>query len=144
MADTKKAAALAAFESVGSAAVLGYVHGRQGKMPEKYKVPLDAAVGVAGVLAGVFGTGNKYLKMAAPHLLAVGVGALSYFGGSLGGQFGQKARFKAGEMKSPYPGPYLTGNENDPNKDWRDARTITAGAPVAGPVGAGQYARAWR
>lgn len=144
MAENKKAAALAAFESIGAAGLLGWVHGRKGQMPEKYKVPLDGGVGAALVLAGIFGSGNKYLKMVAPHALAVGTGALSYFFGSLGGQFGQKARFKAGEMKSPYPGPYLTGNENDPNKDWRNNRTITAGMPVAGPVNGQQYARAWR
>lgn len=136
--EEQKRAALAAFESGGTALGLGYLHGRKGTMPEKWKIPLDGAVAAGGVLLGVFG--GKYIggDKVARHVTAVGVGALSYFFGSLGGQFGQKARFKAGEMKGP-AGPYLTGDEKkfDPSlvytdkdgkaKQWRDSRTITAG-----------------
>ncbi len=150
----RKAAAIAAFEAGGAALALGYYHGRKGEMPEKFKIPLDAAAGVGLTLLGLFG--GKYIggESVAKHLTATGTGALSYFFGSLGGQFGQKARWKAGEMKGP-GGPYLTGNDkiagdasqygvDDKGNPqyWRNSRTITAGAPVAGPAHA--YGHAWR
>lgn len=146
----KKGAALALLEGGATAAGLGYLHGRKGSMPEKYKIPLDAALGVGLPLLGIFG--GKYIggERVSKHLVAAGSGALFYFLGSLGGQFGQKARAKAGEMKGAQ-GQYLTGAKDpvagvdyDPatGTGWRTSRTITAGMPVSGPVSA-DYASAW-
>lgn len=140
--EEQKRAALAALESGATALGLGYLHGRKGAMPEKWKIPLDGAVGAAGVLLGVFG--GKYIggDKVARHITAIGTGALSYFMGSLGGQFGQKARFKAKELTAP-PGKYLTGDEKDTSAPWRNNRTITAGwvPPQSTPAWAPQGAR---
>lgn len=143
----KKEAGLAVFEAGLTALGLGYVHGRKGTMPEKAKIPLDGAVAAVGILAGTFG--GKYVggEGVAKHLRAAGTGALSYFLGSLGGQWGQKARFKAKDKdgKSELQGPPLPAwLPEDQRKaaeaatPWRNNRTITAGIPNVSPFAAAQ------
>lgn len=147
--DEQKKAAVAVLEAGLTALGLGYVHGRKGEMPSRWKIPLDAAVGAGGVLLGVLG--GKYIggDKVARHLVALGTGGVSYFMGSLGGQFGQKARFKAKELRGP-AGPYLTGDEKDASTQyvgpdgkpasWRNNRTITAGFGYGQP----QSRAAWQ
>lgn len=92
--------------TVGAATAIGVVHGRKGVMPGIGPVPVDAAAGAGALVVGglVGGRGGMYL-------MDVGKGLLSYFGGSIGAQLGQRMRKNAGE---------LTGVAN--------SRTITAGA----------------
>lgn len=99
--------ALQSLEVGGAALGLGFVHGRKGTMPEKFGVPLDLGAAIGLHLLAFSG----YTKGAAKHLHALGDGALAYYLGSLGGQWGQKRRKAAGE---------LTGAATP--------RTITAGA----------------
>lgn len=98
--------ALRSVEVGGAAFGLGFLHGRKGNMPEKFGVPLDLGAAIGLHLLAFSG----YTKGAAQHLHALGDGALAYYFGSLGGQYGQKKRKAAGE---------LTGASNP--------RTITAG-----------------
>lgn len=101
--------ALQSLEVGGAAFGLGFVHGRKGTMPEKFGVPLDLGAAIGLHLLAFSG----YTKGAAKHLHALGDGALAYYLGSLGGQWGQRRRKAAGE---------LTGAATP--------RTITAGSPM--------------
>jgi hypothetical protein len=139
--DKTKTAAVAALESCVAAGALGYLHGRKGQMPTYGKIPLDGIVGGALALVGLFGKRVGLPESVTVHALGLGTGALTYLSGSIGGQFGQKARIKANELQGP-PGAYL--KEGDTSAPWRNSRTITGGMPTSGPAGAASYQHAWR
>jgi hypothetical protein len=139
MASNRKALALSALGTVGTAAALGYFHGKEGNMPKiADKVPYDVAATLLAVVGIAF---ESKLKKFAPILVSAGLGGASYFAGSYAGQWGQKARFEAKKMQGP-PG-YLAGEDQRATAPWRNERTITAGrVPVAGPVNS--YQGQWR
>lgn len=99
---------------LGGAALVGYLHGRNGAMPAPIGVPLDVALGGAGLLGYVammyLQTGRepkdrlRTADVGRSAFLGLSLGVGGYYVGGMFAQLGQKKRKDKGEMKSPEGG----------------------------------------
>lgn len=110
--------------TVGTSLGTGILHGRKGEMPSLGPVPLDAALGFGTLLLGAAGVAGK---KGSGYILDVSRGFLSYFGGSVGAQVGQKMRKTAGELTGATTGTVESGFLSG-------TRTVTKGALPEGSV----------
>ena len=118
--------------TVGTSLGTGIVHGRKGEMPSLGPVPLDAALGAGTLLLGLSGVAGR---KGSRYLMDVSRGFLSYFGGSIGAQVGQKMRKDAGEQTGATVGPVgADGKPTSSGYSLSGTRTITKGLPEASGV----------